>query len=138
MNIFHKSIISAFLLLGVASYINPLSASENNYIAERGGGGGMGRSNEMYSGNRFDAGATGESNRMYSGNAADRTQGQFNHVNEGNVNNEFYRGVERGAEGAADLAPVAPYGYGSAPVAPSSQTESDALYWGEVQQMEKQ
>ena len=139
------------LFVGFILVALPLSASEN-MIAARGGGG-YGHSNEMYSGNRFDQGNM-DSNRMYSGNAYDSTRADSNRMYSGNPtdntygqSNRMYNGVENNRNynpyyQAAPVEPVVPvYGY-SSPVAPNSQvfpdsTESNALYWNEVQQMEQ-
>ncbi|QLH35320.1 MAG: hypothetical protein HWD61_03480 [Parachlamydiaceae bacterium] len=131
----HKLVIRNILLLSLFTSIHLYSNLPIEKIADRGG---FDRSNQIYSGNRFDEGNLGRSNQIYSGNAFDANR----------FNNNFYRNVENEDAGyynySAPYAPAYGYGYfGSAPEEPNSQefpasTEANALYWGEVQQMEQQ
>jgi hypothetical protein len=158
MYLLRQIAISSILMVGMVIFVTPSLSAKENMIAR---GGGAEHSNEMYSGNRFDAGSMGDSNRMYSGNAADNTQGQSNRMYSGNAadntqgqSNRMYSGNAydnnfRGVNpyyNAVPVEPVAPvYGYGyygSAPIEPNSEafpdsTEANALYWNEVQNMEK-
>lgn len=155
------------LFVGFILVALPLSASENMIAARGGGGYGHSNemysgnrfdqgnmdSNRMYSGNAYDS-TRADSNRMYSGNATDSNRADSNRMYSGNAtdntygqSNRMYNGLENNRNynpyyQAAPVEPVVPvYGY-SSPVAPNSQvfpdsTESNALYWNEVQQMEQ-
>lgn len=120
MYIFRKFIMTSFLLIGMATTFNLHSLAAD-----------IGRSNDINSGNRFDAGGFNQSNRNYGDNR---------------FNNNFYQGIDNGVGNynAPPVVPAVPYGYfGSAPEAPNSQvfpddSQANALYWGEVQQMEQQ
>lgn len=132
MSKINKLVICSCLLIGVMGVISPLSArgserasSNETYSGNRGDEGSRGASNEMYSGNRADSGQNVHSNEMYSGTATDKNA-DFYHRNEG------YGAYGAGIEGVA-----APYGSVPSVSTNPAQTESNVLYWGEVQQMEK-
>lgn len=134
-----KFILCVYLALGFMIFITlPLLAREAGtgrgssnemYSGNRYGEGGRSSSNEMYSGNRFDEGTNAHSNEMYSGSPTNANVGAYR---AGENRGENYGAAAVGLEGAG-----AGYAAPESPMSPQ-QAESTALYWGEVQNMEKQ